>query len=98
MEKMNSQARILEEIKILSENHVCGLSNKELAEKAGTTASNVCRDLGIFEEYGWVTRDDKGRCRLSAEFGGIAGQIMKSYKVARLELSREEERYATAMQ
>lgn len=98
MEKMNSQARILEEIKVLYENHITGLTNKELAEKVGTTASNMCRDLAIFEEYKWVSRDSKGRWRLSAEFGGIAGQIMKSFKVARLELSEEELRYATAMQ
>ena len=98
MEKMNSQARILEEIKVLYENHITGLTNKELAEKVGTTASNMCRDLAIFEKYKWVFRDSKGRWRLSAEFGGIAGQIMKSFKVARLELSKEEERYATAMQ
>ncbi|MBR0098495.1 MAG: hypothetical protein IJP90_02125 [Treponema sp.] len=98
MEKMNSQARILEEIKVLYENHITGLTNKELAEKVGTTASNMCRDLAIFEKYKWVSRDSKGRWRLSAEFGGIAGQIMKSFKVARLELSEEELRYATAMQ
>lgn len=98
MEKMNSQARILEEIKVLYENHIIGLTNKELAEKVGTTASNMCRDLAIFEKYKWVSRDSKGRWRLSAEFGGIAGQIMKSFKVARLELSEEELRYATAMQ
>ncbi len=98
MEKMNSQARILEEIKVLYENHITGLTNKELAEKVGTTASNMCRDLAIFERYKWVSRNSKGRWRLSAEFGGIAGQIMKSFKVARLELSKEEERYATAMQ
>ena len=98
MEKMNSQARILEEIKVLYENHITGLTNKELAEKVGTTASNMCRDLAIFERYKLVSRNSKGRWRLSAEFGGIAGQIMKSFKVARLELSKEEERYATAMQ
>lgn len=97
-EKINSQARILEEIKVLYENHITGLTNKELAEKVGTTASNMCRDLAIFERYKWVSRNSKGRWRLSAEFGGIAGQIMKSFKVARLELSKEEERYATAMQ
>ena len=97
-EKISSQERILEEIKILYENHVTGLANKELAEKVGTTATNVCRDLAIFEKYKWISRDSKGRWRLSAEFGGIAGQIMKSFKVARLELSKEEERYASAMQ
>lgn len=96
--KMNSQERILKEIQILYENHVTGLVNKELAEKVGTTATNICRDLAIFEKYKWISRDSKGRWRLSAEFGGIAGQIMKSFKIARLELSKEEERYATAMQ
>ena len=97
-EKISSQARILEEIKILYENHVTGLTNKELAERVGTSETNVCRDLAIFETYKWITRDGKFRWRLSVEFGGIAGQIMKSYKVARLELAKDEERYMTAMQ
>jgi len=98
MEKLSSQERILEEIKMLFENHTTGLTNKELAERIGTSESNVCRDLAIFGKYKWISRGEKGRWRLSAEFGGIAGQIMKSYKTARLELSRDEERYITAMQ
>jgi DNA-binding IclR family transcriptional regulator len=97
MEGMNSQARILEEIKVLYENHAAGLNNKELAELVGTSAMNVCRDLAIIERYKWIARDGRGRWRLSAEFGGIAGQIMKSFKQARLELARDEERYAAAM-
>jgi len=98
MEKLSSQERMLEEIKILFENHTTGLSNKELAERIGTSETNVCRDLAIFGKYKWISRGERGRWRLSAEFGGIAGQIMKSYKTARLELSRDEERYMSAMQ
>lgn len=97
-EKMNSQERILKEIQILYENHTTGLKNKELAEKIGTSETNICRDLAIFEKYKWITRDSKFRWRLSADFGGIAGQIMKSYKIARLELAEDEERYMAAMQ
>ena len=82
----------------LCENHIAGVANKELAEKVGTTATNVCRDLAIFEKFGLVDRDTKGRWRLSPKFGGLAGQIAKSYQKAKLLLSEEEARYASAMQ
>ncbi|MCM1321628.1 MAG: hypothetical protein NC041_07140 [Bacteroides sp.] len=98
MEKLSSQERILAEILALSENHISGMANKDLAEAVGTTATNACRDLAVFERFGMVERNEKGRWRLSPKFGGLAGQIAKSYQKARLELSREEERYTTAMQ
>lgn len=98
MKKMNSQERIIVEMFALCENHIAGVANKELAEKVGTTATNVCRDLAIFEKFGLVDRDTKGRWRLSPKFGGLAGQIAKSYQKAKLLLSEEEARYASAMQ
>lgn len=98
MKKMNSQERIIAEMFALCENHIAGVANKELAEKVGTTATNVCRDLSIFEKFGLVDRDTKGRWRLSPKFGGLAGQIAKSYQKAKLLLSEEEARYASAMQ
>lgn len=98
MKKMNSQERIIAEMFALCENHISGVANKELAEKVGTTATNVCRDLAIFEKFGLVDRDTKGRWRLSPKFGGLAGQIAKSYQKAKLLLSEEEARYASAMQ
>lgn len=98
MKKMNSQERIIAEMFALCENHIAGVANKELAEKVGTTATNVCRDLAIFEKFGLVDRDTKGWWRLSPKFGGLAGQIAKSYQKAKLLLSEEEARYASAMQ
>lgn len=98
MKKMNSQERIIAEMFALCENHIAGVANKDLAEKVGTTATNVCRDLAIFEKFGLVDRDTKGRWRLSPKFGGLAGQIAKSYQKAKLLLSEEEARYASAMQ
>lgn len=98
MKKMNSQERIIAEMFALCENHIAGVANKELAEKVGTTATNVCRDLAIFEKFGLVDRDTKGLWRLSPKFGGLAGQIAKSYQKAKLLLSEEEARYASAMQ
>lgn len=98
MEKMNSQMRIFVETEILFENHLEGIANKDLAKAVGTTQTNICRDMALFEQFGWAERNAHGKWRLSAKFGGIAGQIMKTYKKARLELSKEEERYAAAMQ
>ena len=97
-DKLSSQARIIEIVKLLGQNHIAGMTNKEIALAVGTTETNACRDLKILDEAGWLRKDSKSRWRLSPEFGGLAGQIMKSFKVARLELSKEEERYATAMQ
>lgn len=98
MEKMNSQARIFAITETLCENHIEGIANKELARAVGTTQSNICRDMALFEQFGWAERNAHGKWRLSPKFVGIAGQISKSYHVARLQLSEEEARYATAMQ
>lgn len=97
-EKLSSQERILAEAKALGENHQDGMSNKEIASLLGTSETNICRDMSIFEKFGFVSRNGKGRWRLSEKFGGIAGQIMKSYQKARLTLSEEEARYASVMQ
>lgn len=97
-EKLSSQERIFAEMLVLCENHINGLANKELAEKVGTSETNMCRDIAIFEKFGMVERNSKGRWRLSPRFGGLAGQIAKSYQKARLSLSEDEARYASAMQ
>lgn len=97
-EKINSQARIFVITEILYQNHTAGLTNKELARAVGTTETNVCRDMALFEQYGWAERNASGRWRLSPKFGGISGQIVKSYQKARLSLSEDEARYASAMQ
>ena len=98
MEKLNSQERVFEIIRQLRQNHFLGLTNKELAQLVGTSAANICRDLSLFQKYQWIERGLAGKWRLSPEFGKIAGEIMKSYKEAKLLLSKDEERFATAMQ
>jgi hypothetical protein len=54
--------------------------------------------MALLERRKWVTRGVGGRWRLSPTFGGVAGQIMKSYQTAKLRLTEEEQRYASAMQ
>jgi len=98
MEKVNSQGRIFEIIRHLHKNHFLGLSNKELTRLVGTSEANICRDLAIFQKYRWIEKGLAGKWRLSPEFGKIAGEIMKSYKEAKLLLSKDEERFASAMQ
>jgi predicted DNA-binding transcriptional regulator YafY len=98
MEKVNSQERIFEIVKQLAQNHVTGFSNKELAALVGTSETNICRDMAIFDRYGWTVRGDAGRRRLSPAFGGIAGRIMRSYQSAKLRLTEEEAQYASEMQ
>jgi DeoR/GlpR family transcriptional regulator of sugar metabolism len=96
--KLNSQERIFEIIQLLHENHVSGLTNKELAALVRTSEANICRDMALFDHREWVIRGVGGRWRLSPAFGGIAGRIMRSYQEAKLRLTEEEAQYASAMQ
>ena len=98
MEKMNSQTRIIEVVKLLGKNHISGLTNKEVAVAMSTTESNSSRDMKLLDEAGWVCKDSHSRWRLSPEFGGLAGRIAKSYRKAELLLKEEEAKYASAMQ
>jgi hypothetical protein len=98
MEKLNSRGRIFEITRFLCENHVSGLTNKELAALVRTSEANICRDMALFDRREWVIRGVGGRWRLSPSFGGIAGRIMRSYQEAKLRLTEEEARYASAMQ
>lgn len=83
--RLSSQERILEEMRLLGDSHPRGMTNKELAAALGASGSAVSRDMALFDAAGYVARDGRGRLRLSPEFGGIAGRIMKSYKRARLD-------------
>ena len=96
--KLSSQERVFEITRLLYENHIGGLTNKELASLIGTSEVNICRDIAVFEKYGWINRGDGSRLRLSAEFGGISGRIIKSYQKARLALASEEAEYLAAVQ
>ena len=91
MDKLTAQERVFEITRLLYENHVNGLSNKELAQRIGTSEVNICRDLAVFEQYKWVGRSESGRWRIS-------GQIIKSYQKAKLALVQEEAEYLSAIQ
>jgi DNA-binding IclR family transcriptional regulator len=96
--RLSSQERVFEITRLLHENHVSGLANKEIAALVRTSEANTCRDMALFERSGWVIRGVGGRWRLSPAFGGIAGRIMRSYQEARLRLTEEEAKYASEMQ
>jgi predicted DNA-binding transcriptional regulator YafY len=95
---LSSQERIFVIVSCLEQNHVTGLTNKELAERTRTSEANICRDMALFDRMGWATRKNTGRWRLSPAFGGIAGRIMRSYQEAKLRLTEEEAKYASEMQ
>jgi DNA-binding IclR family transcriptional regulator len=97
-EKLNSQKRIIEIIKQLCDNHLSGLTNKELAVRLETSEANICRDMAVLKSYEWVVQGSGARWRLSPTFGGFAGRIMRSYQEAKLRLTEEEARYASEMQ
>ncbi|MDR2941796.1 MAG: hypothetical protein LBV17_04305 [Treponema sp.] len=98
MEKLNSQERIFEIIRQLCDNHVSGLTNKELAVCLKTSEANICRDIALFKSNDWIVQGSGSRWRLSPTFGGIAGRVMRSYQEAKLRLTEEEARYAAEMQ
>jgi len=98
MEKLNSQERMLVIVEKLCENHISGLTNKELATITKTSEASICRDMTLFEKRDWVMRGTGSRWRLSPTFGGFAGRIMRSYQEARLRLTEEEAKFASAMQ
>jgi predicted DNA-binding transcriptional regulator YafY len=98
MQRISSQERIFEIIRLLYESHVLGLCNAELAASLKTSHANICRDMALFEKYGWARRGLGSRWRLSPAFGGIAGRIMRSYQEAKLRLTEEEAQYASEMQ
>ena len=97
MEKLSSQARLLSLVEKLVERQVEGMSNKALAHELRATEASVCRDLGLLEARGWAERAG-GKWRMSPTFGGLAGQIMKGFQAAKLRLTEDEARYASAMQ
>lgn len=96
--KVNAQERVFEIVQLLYQNHIEGLTNKELARHLGTSEVNICRDLAVFEKYGWVSRGTNSSWRLSTTFGEISGQIVKSYQKARLSLAKEEAEYIASIQ
>ncbi|MDR0322342.1 MAG: hypothetical protein LBI28_12645 [Treponema sp.] len=95
---MEKSSRIFEIIRLLCDNHVSGLTNKEIALRLKTSEANVCRDMALFKNYDWVVQGNGARWRLSPTFGGFAGRIMRSYNEAKLRLTEEEARYAAEMQ
>jgi predicted DNA-binding transcriptional regulator YafY len=97
VEKLNSQERVFEIVRLLVKNHAEGMSNKEIAFELKTSEANICRDMKVFEAKGWAGVY-KGKWRLSATFGNFAAQMMKSFQTAKLRLAEDEARYAQAMQ
>jgi DNA-binding IclR family transcriptional regulator len=99
MEKLHSQERTLVEVEKLAEYSVEGLTNKQLAFEIKTSETIVCRDLALLEKRGWIERSQStGKWRLSPKFGSLAGTIMKCFQTAKLRLSEDEARFASAMQ
>lgn len=99
MERLNSQERILVIVEKLVEKSVEGMSNKALAFELKTLEANVCRDLKILESRGWIEKSKaNGKWRLSPKFGSYAGTIIKCFQLAKLRLTEDEARYASAMQ
>ena len=99
MEKLNSQQRLLVAVEKLVEKSVEGMSNKALAHELRTTETNICRDLKILEDHGWIEKSNtNGKWRMSPKFGRFAGTIIKCFQSARLRLTEDEARYASEMQ
>jgi len=89
----------LAEVEKLVEFSVDGLNNKQLAFEMKTSEAVVCRDLRLLEKRGWIERSQlTSRWRLTPRFGNFAGTMMKCFQTAKLKLTEDEARYASAMQ
>jgi DNA-binding IclR family transcriptional regulator len=97
MEKLSSQERVMAIVEKLVEKSVEGMSNKAIAFELKITEANVCRNLKVLESRGWIEKAG-GKWRLSVKFGNFAGTIIKCFQSARLRLTEDEARYASAMQ
>jgi hypothetical protein len=97
-EKINSQGRIPLIVEKLVEHSVNGLSNRALAFELKTIEANICRDMKILVERGWVEKTTVGKWRMSAKFGEFAGTVIKCFQTAKLRLTEDEARFASAMQ
>ena len=73
------------------------MSNKSIAFELKTTEANICRDLKILESREWIEKTN-GKWRLSPKFGNFSGTMIKCFQTARLRLTEDEARYASAMQ
>jgi len=99
VEKSGSRERLIRAVELLADNRAYGMGNKALAAALGANEATACRDMQILEAAGWAERSGAGGAwRLSPRFGGLAGQIMKGFQAAKLRLSEDEARYASAMQ
>jgi DNA-binding IclR family transcriptional regulator len=96
-QRLSSQERIMVIVEKLVENQIFGMTNKNLASELGTTEANICRDMKNMELHGWVAKLN-GKWRLTPKFGGFAGQIIKGFQAAKLRLTEDEARYASAVQ
>ena len=95
----SSQERVLAVVEKLADHSVDGLNNKQLAFEMKTSETVICRDLALLEKWGWIERSKStGRWRLTPKFGNLAGTIMKCFQTAKLKLTEDEARYASAMQ
>jgi hypothetical protein len=95
MEKLNSQERILAIVEKLVEKPIDGMSNRALAFELKTLEANICRDLKILENHGWIARSRvSGKWRMSPKFGGFAGTIVKYPRQSRgLEFMNRSKRF-----
>lgn len=97
-DKLNSQERIMAIVEALAARGREGLTNKDLIVALEVSAPNICRDLALLERRGWVERTVGGTWRLTPKFAGFSGQIAQSFREARLRLTEDEARFATALQ
>ena len=91
--KLSSQERLIKVVEALVETGFHGASNKELAIALQITPAAVCRDLATLRSAGWAERKEDGTHRMGPLFGNFAGVIARTFRQARLDLQREEERY-----
>ena len=78
-------ARIFSIVELLVSHALDGMSNADLADKLGTSRSNVSRDLATLIDAGWAEQLSTGRFVITPRLVGM----LKAYNLA---LSAAQER------
>ncbi len=67
-------------VELLAGRFFDGVSNKELAQALGTHPVNICRDLEVLAEIGYVKKLENGRWALTARPLGIMQAYTQQYE------------------
>ena len=89
----SSQQRVLNTLKALFGHEITGVTSKELAQRLGTSASQVFKDLMNLQEAGIAEQLPNKNWRISAGLGREAIKILNHINEGRQRVEEVSNRY-----